>query len=559
MDNLCDLLQERLQGMPERVIYRYWQEGAITDELTFASLDKRARAAAAHLQAHTPPGSRVIIALPHSLDAIVAFFACLYSGMVAVPIPLPPANRLETIKRFLQDAQSQTIVTVSPVSSPLKAEAEAAGLGSLHWVDMDKVDPASAASCKRADISSSTPAILMYTSGSTNYPRGILANHGSILASIRASMAPVRSIPEINAVFWSPFYHVIGLITPLHVLGYTGTHLFFAPMAFIQKPITWMRLISEYRANLSCGPTFSYRLCVESVKPEEREGLDLSEWKIAMSGGEPIRLEVVRQFARAYEPYGFSIKTFTPAYGLSETLAGTHAELHQGPRVVWAKDDALEQRKLVETDEQVPAARPFVSVGKPLPGYEMRIVNPDTRQPCTAQEIGEIWVASRALAQGYWNKPQETEETFHARLASGEGPYFRTGDLGFMKDGEVYVCGRLKDVIILHGRNLSAIDFELAAGGAHPSLMPGAAAAFGITVEGEEQAVLMQETRLGQEQVDVDEVADQIRRTVSEKMNVPLHTVVLLKPGSLPRSPSGKIQRFRCRMQYLDSMTEEEE
>jgi acyl-CoA synthetase (AMP-forming)/AMP-acid ligase II len=202
--------------------------------------------------------------------------------------------------------------------------------------------------------------------------------------------------------------------------------------------------------------------------------------------------------------------------------------------------------------------RPFLSNGEPLPGFGVRIVDPETRRECAPDEIGEIWISGPAIAQGYWNKPQETEDVFHAHLDNGDGPYLRTGDLGFVKDGELYPCGRLKDVIIINGRNLSAIDIELAAAGAHPALMPGAAAAFGIEKAGEEKVVLMFETRPGQESVDVDQVARQVRAVLSDKLKIPLDAFVLLKPGGLPRSPSGKIQRFLARNRYLESLAGEE-
>jgi acyl-CoA synthetase (AMP-forming)/AMP-acid ligase II len=555
---VIDLLKEHLQEEPGKVIYRYWQDGGITDQLSVAALDERSRAAAALLQKITSPGDRVIIALPQSLHPIVALFACLFTGTMAVPVPLAPVNRLEGLKRYLADAGSQTIITLSSISALLKPEAQAAGLDTLHWINLDEIDPLSAGDFRPINLSSDMPALMLYTSGSTNYPRGIFANQGNIVAVIDASTSPFKQVTQVNSVLWTPLHHSIGLIFTLQVFGYHGSILLFSPQAFIQKPITWLKLISEYRAYLSMGPIFAYRLCVEAVKPEERQGLDLSCWKVAMSGGEPIRLDVVRQFAQAYEPYGFSIKSFTPAYGMSESLGGFHAEMNVGPKTIWADTAALEQRRLVECSEGDPGARPFVSNGEPLPGYGLRIVDPDTRRECTSQEIGEIWISGPAVAQGYWNKPQETEEIFHARLDNGEGPYLRTGDLGFVKNGEIYICGRMKDVIIINGRNLSAIDIELAAAGAHPALMPGAAAAFGIELDGDEKVVLMYETRPGQEGVAVDEVASQVRAVISDKLKVPLHAFMLLKPGGLPRSSSGKIQRFLARNRYIESLAGEE-
>ncbi|MEW5939349.1 MAG: fatty acyl-AMP ligase [Chloroflexota bacterium] len=555
MTTVIDLLQKRLQAAPEKVVFRYWQN-EIVDELTFAALDQRAHAVAAQLQSVAQPGERVILALPQSLNPIVAFFACLYSGAVAVPIPLPPMNRLELLKRFAGDAQAQTVLTVSAVSSTLKAEAEAAGLGHLRWVDMDAAD-ASADGWKPVNLTADMPALMLYTSGSTNLPRGIIATQGNLAAAVESAVAPFKGRGEVNTVAWTPLQSAMGLLLPLQILGYDGWQLWIAPPAFIQKPITWLKLISDYRANLSVGATFAYRLCVDAVKPEEREGLDLSSWKFALCGGEPVRWEALKQFARVYEPYGFSFKSFSPVYGMSESMGCTQSDIDRGPKALWLKNDALEQRCIAEVPEETSGARPFVSCGAALPGFKMLIVNPDTRQPCAPDEIGELWIAGPAVTQGYWNKPKETEEIFNAHLAGGEGPYLRSGDLAFMKDGELYIAGRLKDVIIINGRNLSAVDFEMAASASHPALMPGAAAAFSVTMEDEEKVVLMHETRPGQEEVNVEDVASAIRLAVSDKMNVPLSAVMLVKPGSLPRTGSGKIQRYLCRARYLESQAGE--
>jgi acyl-CoA synthetase (AMP-forming)/AMP-acid ligase II len=559
MDNLYDLLQHHLQAAPDKIIYRYWQDGGITNELSFATLDHRARALAAHLQNIALPGERVIVALPQSLDPIIAAFACMYSGMVMVPIALPLINRLEVLKRYLEDAKSSTIITISAISAVLKQETLTAGLKHLHWINMDEIDPSSAGSWKPIKLSPDTLAVMLYTSGSTSIPRGIIASHGSILASIKAAGVPFEGTRDNLSISWTPLYHSIGFMVPLHVLGYDVSQLLFSPQVFVQKPITWLKLITEYRPNIACGPTFSFRLCVEAIKPEERHDLNLSSWKIAMTGGEPVRLEVLDQFTRTYEPYGFSGQAFAPIYGLSEMLGGIHAEMHVGTKSIWVSSKELEKRKMEEVQPESPGSRLFVSCGKALPGYTMRIVDPATHKECAPKEIGEVWLAGPAVAQGYWNKPQETEKIFNAHLDTGAGPYLRTGDLGFIKDGRIFICGRLKDVIIINGRNLSALDFELAATDAHPSLMPGASAAFGIDVDGEERVVLMHETRPGQDQVLVEDVAYQVRKAVSDMLKVPLATFVLLKPGSLPRSASGKIQRFQCRQQYLESLAEEKD
>ena len=541
MTTVIDLFKDRLQKDPDTVIYRFWENGGISDQLSAADLDGRARAVAAQLQEITSPGDRVIIALPQSLHPITAFFACMFTRTVAVPIPLPAINRLEGMKQYLADAGCRVIISLSSISSQLKLEAQASGLEDLHWINVDESSPRTANTFQPLQPSPDDPALMFYTSGSTNFPRGIIVTQGNVVASINATSFYFGKIPHINAIYWTPLHHCLGLLFALQVLGYQGTILLFSPQAFIQKPITWLKLISEYRANASLGPLFAYRLCAEAVKPEERQGLDLSSWKIAMSGGEPVRLDVMRQFTQAYEPHGFSAKAFAPTYGLSESLGGFHAEMNVGAKIAWIRSEALEQRRLEECNEGELGARSFASNGKALPGYEVRIVDPDTRRECTAQEIGEIWLSGPAIARGYWHKPEETEVFFNAHLDTGEGPYLRTGDLGFLKHGELYPCGRLKDIIIINGRNLSAIDIELAAAGAHPALMPGAVAAFGIERDGGEKVVLMHEARPGQEQVDVNEVARCVRSAISEKINIPLYAFVLLKPGNLPRSATGKI------------------
>jgi acyl-CoA synthetase (AMP-forming)/AMP-acid ligase II len=551
MKTIPELFRDRLQSQPEKIIYQWWQNGAITDKLSFASLDGRARAAASRLLTTAAPGDRVLIILPPGLDPIVSFYACLFTGMVAVPIPIPPpgaeADRVAFLKRYLEDAQSRTILTTRTVAEQLKPVADKAGLEDVRWVLIDEISLAEGDGFNAPPPPPESPALMLYTSGSTQLPRGILATHANLAHGILANSFQYKDLHDCVTVLWVPLYFAAGLITTQHVLTYDTTQVLMATQAFIQKPVTWLRLMSEYHAGLTAALSFSYRLCADAIKPEDREGLDLSSWKVAIIGGEPVQLEVMERFARAYQPYGFSIKAFQPLYMMSETTgAGALADIQRGPKTTWIDKQALEQRQMVETAEGAAEGRPFTSCGRVSPGHQLVIVDPENLEICPPGKIGEIWLSGPAIARGYWNKPEATAATYGAHLAGGEGPFLRSGDLGFLKDGEVYIVGRIKEILIIHGRNISAIDIEAATAGAHPALIPGAVAAFGITLDGEEKAVIMHEVKPGEEDL-VQEISLQIRQAVSKKIGIPLHAIMLLKPGSLPRSGSGKILRFRCR------------
>jgi acyl-CoA synthetase (AMP-forming)/AMP-acid ligase II len=360
-------------------------------------------------------------------------------------------------------------------------------------------------------------------------------------------------------VSWLPLYHDLGLIGGILQSIYAGFPIIFmSPVAFLQRPLRWLQAISRTRATVSGGPPFAYDLCVRKITPEQRATLDLSSWSQAVIGAEPVRYESLERFAAAFAPCGFRREAFHPCYGLAEATLLAAGGLKAAPPVVFTvQSAALEHDRVVAAPRAEKGAQTLVGYGQDLEGQEIVIAHPETQTRCSPDEVGEIWIAGPSVAQGYWNQPEDTERIFGAYLAdTREGPFLRTGDLGFLKDGELFVTGRLKDLIIVDGRNNYPQDVELTVEQSHPSLRPGCCAAFSVDIAGYEQLVILVEVErhyqpMRQHLPDTSEIVQAIRRAVAESHELRVYAVSLLKPGSIPKTSSGKIQRHACRVQFL--------
>jgi acyl-CoA synthetase (AMP-forming)/AMP-acid ligase II len=356
----------------------------------------------------------------------------------------------------------------------------------------------------------------------------------------------------LNSVSWMPLHHIAGLNSVLQVLQVAKAAAVLLPAeAVLEQPVRWLRAISRYRALSAGGPNFLYQSCADRVAPEDRAGLDLRMWFFASCTAEPVRAETLEQFTAAYAPHGFRPEAFLPAYGLSEQAAVAVNTPGRAPTVRAFDRTALAQNRVSAVEPEARGALRLVSNGRPGEGVTVRIVDPTTGALCPAGEVGEVWAASDYMAAGYWGRPEATAETFQARTAdSGEGPFLRTGDLGFLDEGELYICGRLKDMIIIRGQNYYALDIEAAAAGSHPDLGR-AAAAFAAPINGAEQVVIYHEVRPECSAPDVEAISAAIRRAVAREMQLPVYAVVLVQAGSLPRTPVGKIRRFVCRDEFI--------
>ncbi|HVR96609.1 MAG TPA: amino acid adenylation domain-containing protein [Thermoanaerobaculia bacterium] len=540
---LTDLLSRRAAESGGRVGYLFIADsGEETGRLTWAELDRRAQAIAAALAPSVSPGERALLLFPPGLDFIAAFFGCLYAGVVAVPAYPPRPGREQRLLAILRDAAPRVVLTTSELLPGLTRLPE---LGTLAWLATDGLP---AAPWAGASPEPDAPAFLQYTSGSTALPKGVMVTHANLAHNSAMIQAAFRQDEESVVVGWLPLYHDMGLIgNVLQPLWSGGRCVLMSPVSFLQRPRRWLEAVSRYRATTSGGPNFAYELCVNKVGPEDREGLDLSSWRVAFNGAEPVRAETLERFAAAFGPCGFRRAAFYPCYGLAEgTLFVTGGRLGEGFRERSLDAQALERHEAVPSSD----GRRLVSSGHPWVGQRVAIADPETGAELPPGRVGEVWVQGPSVARGYWGREEETARTFGAFLDSGDGPFLRTGDLGFRQDGELFVTGRHKDLIILRGRNHYPQDLERTAEQSHPALRPGCGAAFPVDLDGEERLVIVHEVerRRG---LDVAEVAAAVRRAVAGEHEVQVHQVVLLRAGTIPKTSSGKIQRHACRAGFL--------
>jgi amino acid adenylation domain-containing protein len=538
--NLVSLLRSQAEQLPEKTALRFL--GDEDDEvlsLTYAELDRKARAVAARLQALGAAGERALLLHPPGLAYISALLGCFYAGVIAVPAYPPRFNRsMARLRDMVVDAQARfalsTGAALEKIDRYTAAEPE---LAALSWIATDGIDDALAPAWVAPPQDAGTVAFLQYTSGSTSAPKGVVVSHGNLIANIEGIVQAVRVTRDDQVVTWLPPYHDMGLIGTILLplcAGVTSTLL--TPSAFLQRPFRWLQAISRYRGTLSGGPNFAYELCTRRIGTEQIALLDLSSWRVAFCGAERVRAESMKSFARAFAPAGLQPGALTACYGLAEaTLAVSYGSV-DAPLGIVARDEAA-----------------LVSCGPPLANCKLLIVDPQSHVPAAEGATGEIWVSGPAVAQGYWGKPELSRATFDARLASaGEmtTPFLRTGDLGFLRQGELYVVGRIKDLIVLRGVNYYAEDLEATLADCHPRLRPGAGAAFEIESGGEAHLVIAHE-------IDpirgapLREIEQAIKGRIAETQEIIVHEVVLLAPGSLPKTTSGKIQRGRCRDLYL--------
>ncbi len=451
------------------------------DAISYGALDVRARAIAARLASLGLAGERALLVYPPGLEFVSAFFGCLYAGVVAVPAHPPRPNRPATrLGAIADDARPRAVVTATRLLPESDRWAgEIAGLGGLDRVATDTVEDALAEAWQHPGVGPTDLAFLQYTSGSTALPKGVMVTHANLLANSAQIHACFGSTAESRGVFWLPLFHDMGLIGGVLQTVYCGgTSTLLSPVAFLQRPLRWLEAISATGATISGGPDFAYDLCVRKIGPEARAGLDLSRWSVAFNGAEPIRRETLDRFAEAFAPCGFRREAFLPCYGLAEATLLVSGRRTKGGPVVFAAGAAALGSDRVEPASAGQAEAPLVGSGSIPDGTEVAIVDPATGTASALDRVGEVWVRGPGVARGYWNRDEETTATFGATLP-GAGPraFLRTGDLGFLRDGELFVTGRLKDLIIIGGRNLYPQDVERAAQAAHPAVRAGGVAA----------------------------------------------------------------------------------
>jgi phthiocerol/phenolphthiocerol synthesis type-I polyketide synthase C len=565
-------MRQRAERYRDKVAFDYCHYSASGEEhsrLTYHELDIKARAIASTLQQQGAAGERVLVLCPSGLDFIAGFFGCIYAGAVAVPVHPPVHSRvIGRVASIVADAQAGFVLTTAELQAELKAVVDDLADGSsLRWCAVDAVTSAAAVEWVVPHVDASATAFVQYTSGSTSSLKGVTVTHRNLLHNLDA-ICGAWGHGDDNAigVFWLPLHHDMGLIGSILEALYVGCTIFLMPPeAFVERPMRWLEALSRHRGTITAAPNFAYELCVERSSAEERAALDLSNWSTAMCGAEPVRAATLQRFADAFRPAGFRPEAFNPVYGLAEaTLLVSGASDWAVPVVRHVDGVALREHHVVNVPLEHPAATPFVGCGRAQRGHEIVIVDPVTRRPCAAGEVGEIWHAGGSVAQGYWGRPAETEQTFSAVLVSAvadsdRGPFLRTGDLGFQLEGELFITGRLKDLIVIRGRNYYPEDVEATVQDSHPALLRGRGAAFSVTPRSSpaEQLVVVQEVDRNRiSDVDVSQVVSEviaaIRTAITEHHQIQPYTIVLVEPSRIPTTSSGKIRRSRCRQRFLD-------
>ncbi len=559
-DTLIDLLQYRSQNQPSQTAYVFLQDGEVeVDRLNYRQLAQQAQAIAAHLQSLGAEGERALLLYPPGLEFISAFLGCLLASVTAVPAYPPRQNQnLHRLSAIVANAQAKFVLTTPSLLNTVQEQfAQSQDLASIHCLATEQISADLAQAWQKPQITGDSLAFLQYTSGSTGNPKGVMVSHSNLLHNEQIIQQGFGHTEASSVLGWLPVFHDMGLIGNVLQPLYAGIPCYLmAPVAFLQKPIRWLQAISRYKITTSGGSNFAYDLCVRKITDEQKANLDLSCWELAFSGAEMVRSETLERFAKAFAPCGFRREAFYPCYGMAETTLIVSGGLKTAAPVVQAlKTKDLAENRIVSTNNVDLEGQSLVGCGQSLANLKIVIANPQTLTRCAADEVGEIWVSGPSVAQGYWQKPDVTQETFGAYLQdSQEGPFLRTGDLGFLQDGELFITGRIKDLIIIRGRNHYPQDIELTVSQAHHALQPDAVAAFSIEVAGDEKLVIVQEVERSQRRkLNVDEVVTAICREVALKHELQVYAITLISPGSIPKTSSGKIQRQACRKTYLDN------
>ncbi|MBT2440934.1 amino acid adenylation domain-containing protein [Streptomyces sp. ISL-36] len=545
-----DILRDRADGTPDRTAFEF-----LTDSgelvLSYADIDRRARAVAAALSGRGLTGERALLLYPPGVDYVVGFLGCLYAGVVAVPVHLPTGRHgVPMVLAAATDAGAVLALSDRATATALDAQyPELAATAFPAWLLTDELPAGLAETWDGRGPRPDALAFLQYTSGSTGRPKGVMVRHGNLVHNSATIGQAVGSGPDSRGVSWLPPYHDMGLIGGILQPLYAGfPSVLMAPMTFLRRPLLWLDAISRTRATVSAAPDFAYLECVRRIGEEDRACLDLSSWRHAMMGAEPVRPSTMAAFAAAFEVSGFSPRAFHPCYGLAETtLFATGGPTRGGaPRVLDLSRDALERGRAEAAGPDTGPRLSLTGCGTPQ-GEDLVLVVADGR-PCAQGEVGEVWISGPSVAAGYWERPEETSRTFHATLDAHPGcTFLRTGDLAFTSEGELFITGRIKDLMVVRGRNHYPQDIEQTAERAHPLLQPTRSAAFSVDDGGEEQVVLVHEVARGFTPDDAPGVLAAVREAVAAEHGLAPREIALVRLGTIPRTTSGKIRRSTCR------------
>lgn len=550
--SLGDLLRHRAREQADERAYIFLSNrGGEEAVLTFGELARRAEALALRLAARVAVGERALLVVPSGLDFIVSYFACLIAGVIVVPIMPPRRNNVrDASSAIIADCAPRLALTSADLVNGVRADlTERFELAGLPWLDITASTDGAADPCtalpsrNRCDI-----AFLQYTSGSTSAPKGVMVSHGNLLDNLEMIRIACGNDHNSTYVSWVPLYHDMGLILNVLESLYVGALcVLMAPVTFMHRPLAWLRTIARYRAQVAGAPNFAYDLCVDRFRPEDMQGVDLGCWELAFNAAEPVSAKTIERFAATFGPYGFAAKASYPCYGMAEaTLLTSGGRRGAGFVSRSVSREALQQRRMAPPASAGDAQR-LVGCGRALQWAHLAIVDPVSGYRCGPDRIGELWVSGPHIAQGYWRRVRESAATFQARIeGEDDRPWLRTGDLGWLDgEGELYIAGRIKDVIIIRGRNHYPQDIEATVSSCHPALRRHCCAAFGLLNErGEERLAVVQEIeRTHRHKAEAGAIRRAIREAVALEHEIMVHEIALVATGWIPKTTSGKIQR----------------
>ena len=562
--SLADLLAYRAREQPNDRAYVFLSErGGEEAVLTFAELERRAGMVAARLAAQLREGDRALLVFPAGLDFVVAFFGCLKAGVIAVPMMVPRrASTHDSRAAIVADCRPPLAMTTADLAAVRPDVIQRYRDAGLDWLLLDADDPAAGRPPLavpprgRTDI-----AFLQYTSGSTSSPKGVVVTHGNLLENLEMIRLALGSTRASTIVSWVPLYHDMGLIlNALHSLYVGAPCVLMPPVSFIRRPLAWLQAIHTYQAELTTAPNFAFDMCVSRFRAEQMKDVDLSCWKLAMNAAEPVRADTMARFAATFAPYGFDARVMYPAYGLAEATVMVSGSRRGGGPILRTVSRSAIQRNQITAPAGERDGCVVVGCGRSLAGERVAIVHPESHARLGPEEIGEVWVAGPNVTGGYWQNQEATTAVFRARIDGEDGEFWlRTGDLGFLDSGgELFITGRIKDVIIIRGMNHYPQDIENSMQDSHPALRRHCGAAFTMVGEnGDERLILVQEVeRAAAQGISIEDISGSIREAVFNDHEVAVHAVVLIRPGSIPKTTSGKIQRSLTRKLWQEGLLE---
>ncbi len=560
---LIDLLQQKSQQHPNQTIYTFLTDGEQTEsKITLSELEYRAKCIAVKLMSYCKTGDRALIIYEPGINYVSAFFGCLFAGVIAVPIYPPRLNKsIHRVEKTYINSQARVGLTTGSILTKItSAPGELNILKSGYWINTDDLNDIDPNRWICPDIHKDSLAFLQYTSGSTGDPKGVMITHYNLLENLKVIHRGFAMNPNDTGIIWLPPYHDMGLIGGILQPLYAGIPvILMPPVHFLQRPLRWLQTITKYQGTVSGGPNFAYDLCCRRVSDDQLQNLDLSSWRLAFNGAEMVRSQTIESFYNKFKSCGFRKEAFYSCYGLAEaTLFVTGGPQGRGVAVRAFDSRALKENRVVAALSTNMAKKKLVSSGPAVLEKQIAIVHPDTLTPCPSDRIGEILIKGDCIAKGYWNKPAETETTFQAFLKdSNDGPYMRTGDLGFMSDNDLFIVGRVKDLIIINGKNYYPTDIENSVTGCHPAIKSFAVAAFSIDRQNQEQLVIVSELeRSFLKADDFTEIIDKIKAAIFEEYELSVSAIVLIKTSSLDKTSSGKIPRFLCKKKFLEKELE---